>query len=165
MAHSLAGSEIIPRCSAAVVHAQNSQCAPMTARPPSSRLPRGVCLWPLVAAPPPRLGGAIYRRLRSFSTHASLCSHSWSFRQAGHRNGIVTPDSDSNLIASVVSLVGDGYFEYRATDHNFRHRDSRTIGASAKRKRPPSEAASSWFLERTLMLASFSRRHFPEGRH
>jgi hypothetical protein len=108
MAHSLAGSEIIPRCSAAVVRAKNSQCAPMTARPPSSRSPRGVCLWPLVAAPPPRLGGAIYRRLRSFSTHASLCSHSWSFRQAGHRNGIVTPDSDSNLIASVVSPVGTG---------------------------------------------------------
>src|SRR5277367_509092 len=50
------------------------------------------------------------RRLRSpqvyFSSHASFCSHLWSFRQAGHRSGIVTLDSDSNLIVSVVSPVG-----------------------------------------------------------
>src|SRR5579863_8451734 len=44
----------------------------------------------------------------SFSTHACFRSHWWSFKQAGHCSGIVIPDSDSNLIVSVVSPVGTG---------------------------------------------------------
>src|ERR1700733_6361274 len=44
----------------------------------------------------------------SFCTHACFRSHWWSFRQAGHCSGIVIPDSDSNLIVSVVSPVGTG---------------------------------------------------------
>jgi hypothetical protein len=42
----------------------------------------------------------------SFSTHASCRCHLWSLRQSGQRSGIITPESDSNLIVSVVSPVG-----------------------------------------------------------
>jgi len=40
------------------------------------------------------------------STHASFRSHLWSLKQSGQRSGILTSDSDSNLIFSVVSPVG-----------------------------------------------------------
>jgi len=42
----------------------------------------------------------------SFSTHASFFSHSWIFEHAGHRNSNTIPDSDSNLIVSVLRPVG-----------------------------------------------------------
>jgi hypothetical protein len=45
----------------------------------------------------------------SFSTQAPFRSHLWSFMQSGQRSGIITPDSDSNLIFSVVRPVGTGF--------------------------------------------------------
>jgi hypothetical protein len=44
----------------------------------------------------------------SFSTHASFRCHWWTLEQAGQSSGIMIPDSDSNLIFSVVSPVGTG---------------------------------------------------------
>jgi hypothetical protein len=44
----------------------------------------------------------------SFSTHASFRCHWWTLEQAGQSSGIMIPESDSNLIFSVVSPVGTG---------------------------------------------------------
>jgi hypothetical protein len=63
---------------------------------------------------------------------SSFFSHLWSFKQAGHWSGIVTPASDSNLIVSVVSPVGTAFPTVGQRIMIFGTVYSRTIGSSAE---------------------------------